>query len=113
MFLNFTYMSHILSILNIPTLALAAVTKWLEHWPVYQRVSGSIPSQGPRTWVAGWILALGGANAGGGWSVCLISMVLSPPSCLPLSKDRWETTLGRGLTETRSPEPEGWADPRR
>ena len=26
--------------------ALAGVAQWIEHWPVNQRVAGSIPSQG-------------------------------------------------------------------
>ena len=28
------------------TVALAGVAQWTEHWPVNQRVAGSIPSQG-------------------------------------------------------------------
>ena len=29
-----------------PEIALAGVSQWTKHWPVNQRVTGSIPSQG-------------------------------------------------------------------
>ena len=40
--------SHILTIVMIflKERTLAGVAQWFEHWPVNQRVAGSIPSQG-------------------------------------------------------------------
>ena len=40
---------HVFRNVNIKSntnIALAGVAQWIEHWPVNQRVTGSIPSQG-------------------------------------------------------------------
>ena len=41
-----TNILHIVNIFLEQILALAGVAQWIEHWPMNQRVSGSIPSQG-------------------------------------------------------------------
>ena len=74
-----TNILHIVNIFLEQILALAGVAQWIEHWPMNQRVSGSIPSQA-HAWVAGQVPSL--RHVRGNHTLMSLSLFFSLPSAL-------------------------------
>ena len=60
--------------------ALAGVAQCIEHWPVNQRVAGSIPSLGTHTWVVGQVPSRGHVRGNHTLIFLSLSLSLSSPS---------------------------------